>query len=70
MDKIKEYWEGATPMNFTDEKWSYKRKRAFRYELQDYMHGTFGFENWKGKKVLEVGCGSGIDAIEFARTRL
>lgn len=67
MDKIKEYWEGATPMNFTDEKWSYKRKRAFRYELQDYMHGTFGFENWKGKKVLEVGCGSGIDAIEFAR---
>jgi len=63
----KEYWEEATPMNFTDEKWSYEKKRAFRYELQDYMHEAFRFDEWKGKKVLEVGCGSGIDAIEFAR---
>ncbi len=67
MDEVKHYWEKATPMNFADEKWTYERKRTFRYELQDYMHASFGFENWGGKKVLEFGCGSGIDAAEFAR---
>jgi len=67
MNEIRKYWEEATPMNFADEKWSYEKKRTFRYELQSHMHETFGFENWKGKKVLEVGCGSGIDALEFAR---
>ena len=54
-------------MNFQAEKWSYDDKRSFRYGLQDYMRETFKFEEWKGKKVLEFGCGSGIDAVEFAR---
>ena len=64
---VKDYWEKATPMNFADERWPYEKKRAFRYDLQDYMHDVFGFDRWAGKKVLEVGCGSGIDAVEFAR---
>jgi ubiquinone/menaquinone biosynthesis C-methylase UbiE len=64
---IKEYWERSTPMSFGPEKWDYERKRAFRYGLQDYMHDAFAFGDWRGKKVLEVGCGSGIDAVEFAR---
>lgn len=67
MNDVREYWEKATPMNFADERWGYEKKRAFRYNLQDYMHETFGFGNWRGKEVLEVGCGSGIDALEFAR---
>lgn len=54
-------------MNFADEKWSYEQKRAFRYGLQDYMHESFGFEKWNGKRVLDYGCGSGIDSVEFAR---
>jgi len=64
---IREYWNGATPMKFDDEAWTYLQKRTFRYELQDYMHDSFRFEGWDGKKVLEIGCGSGIDAVEFAR---
>lgn len=64
---IKRYWEECTPMKFDAEKWTYPQKRQFRYELQDYMHDAFKFEQWHGKKVLEVGCGSGIDALEFAR---
>jgi ubiquinone/menaquinone biosynthesis C-methylase UbiE len=64
---IKEYWERCTPMSFAPEKWSYERKREFRYSLQDYMHEVFRFSEWKGKKVLEIGCGSGVDAAEFAR---
>jgi 2-polyprenyl-3-methyl-5-hydroxy-6-metoxy-1,4-benzoquinol methylase len=65
--EIKNYWELATPMGFVKERWGYERKRAFRYELQDYMHEAFGFDKWGGKKVLEIGCGSGIDSMEFAR---
>jgi ubiquinone/menaquinone biosynthesis C-methylase UbiE len=67
MDTIKQYWEKATPMQFKDEKWSYEKRRQFRYELQDYMHDAIGFDKYKGKRVLEVGCGSGIDLLEFAR---
>lgn len=67
MEAIKRYWEEATPMSFSPEKWDYETKRKFRYELQDYMHSVFEFDKWAGKKVLEIGCGSGIDAVEFAR---
>lgn len=63
---IKKYWELATPMTFDIEKWSFSQKRAFRYNLQDYMIKDKFFEGVKGKRVLEVGCGSGIDACEFA----
>src|SRR4030042_1832337 len=62
----KNYWEQAVPMNFESEKWSYKQKRDFRYNLQDYMFHDFNFPKWHGKKVLEIGCGSGIYAVEFA----
>jgi ubiquinone/menaquinone biosynthesis C-methylase UbiE len=67
MRDIKNYWEKSTPMNFTNEKWPYEKKRAFRYELQNYMHDSFQFDKWGGKKVLEIGCGSGVDSLEFAR---
>ena len=67
LNEIKEYWEEATPMNFSAEKWSYIQKRDFRYNLQDYMYESFGFQDFKGQRVLEVGCGSGLDAIEFAK---
>ena len=66
-EDIKQYWESSTPMQFKDEEWSYEKKRNFRYELQDYQHRVFGFEEWGGKKVLDFGCGSGIDSMEFAR---
>ena len=64
---IKEYWEKSTPMSFGPEQWSYEKKRKFRYDLQDYMHDSFRFQDWAGKQVLEIGCGSGIDSLEFAR---
>jgi len=60
------YWNDSTPMSFATEKWPYKKKRAFRYELQSYMLDTFKFERFAGKRVLEIGCGSGIDSLELA----
>ena len=64
---LKEYWEKSTPMSFIEEDFSYAEKREFRYSLQDYMHEVFHFDKYKNKRVLDLGCGSGIDSVEFAR---
>jgi ubiquinone/menaquinone biosynthesis C-methylase UbiE len=63
----KDFWEQGPPMGFIGETLSYEEKRNFRYSLQDYMHDTFEFHKFSGKKVLEIGCGGGIDSAEFAR---
>jgi ubiquinone/menaquinone biosynthesis C-methylase UbiE len=66
-DSIKDFWEQGPPMGFIGEKLTYEEKRQFRYSLQDYMHATFDFEKFEGKKVLDLGCGGGIDSAEFIR---
>lgn len=65
--RIRDFWELGPPMGFIGEKLTYEEKREFRYSLQDYMHATFEFEKFAGKKVLDLGCGGGIDSAEFAR---
>jgi 2-polyprenyl-3-methyl-5-hydroxy-6-metoxy-1,4-benzoquinol methylase len=65
--ETRSFWEQGPPMGFIGENISYEEKRKFRYSLQDYMHDSFGFEKFGGKKVLEIGCGGGIDSAEFAR---
>lgn len=47
-------------------KLTYQEKRASRYSSLDYMQEVFCFGDWRGKKVLVVGCEQGIDAVEFA----
>lgn len=63
--EIKDYWEDALPMSFMGENVSYQEKRKFRYSLQDYMLSTFRFAEFAGKRVLDLGCGAGIDSAEF-----
>ena len=58
-----DYWNKRTPYTWG----SYKDMRELRYKLQDYMLDTFRFQDFKGKKVLEIGCGSGIDSAEFIK---
>jgi len=65
--RIREYWRKAVPMTFEDKPKTYEEKRRFRYELQDYMHEAFRFNDFCGKKVLDVGAGAGIDSAEFIR---
>jgi 2-polyprenyl-3-methyl-5-hydroxy-6-metoxy-1,4-benzoquinol methylase len=64
-----DFWEKNIPWTFRDDqsKPSYEERRKMRYELQEYMHSVIGCQNYQGKQVLEVGSGSGIDAVEFAR---
>ncbi len=65
-NEIQAYWEHCTPLR--DESWTYDKLRDFRYNvLQTYQLSTIRFDRFSGMKVLEVGCGAGIDALEFAR---
>jgi len=41
--------------------------RRLRYETHEYLLETFEFDRFQGKRILEIGCGGGIDTIEFAR---
>ena len=40
---------------------------ARKYLVEPHIPGFAEFERWKGKRVLEVGCGIGTDSINFAR---
>lgn len=39
----------------------------YRYEKIDYLREYVGFSRYRGKMVLEIGCGVGIDLLQFAR---
>ena len=40
---------------------------ARKYFVEPHIPGFAQFERWRGKKVLEIGCGIGTDSINFAR---
>ncbi|MCL5035988.1 MAG: class I SAM-dependent methyltransferase [Chloroflexi bacterium] len=46
----------------------YDKIRLNRYEnYAPWMRGAIGFDKYPGKKLLEIGCGIGVDLMEFAR---
>ena len=40
---------------------------ARKYFVEPHIPGFAQLERWRGKKVLEIGCGIGTDSINFAR---
>jgi len=55
------YTNGLVYKNFFDE------AARLRYKKQSHISSFAEFERWRGKKVLEIGCGIGTEAINFAQ---
>jgi len=71
-DDIKNYWNNR-PCNIKYSKKDINTKEYFdevetkKYFVEPFIPSFANFEKWKGKKVLELGCGIGTDSINFAR---
>jgi SAM-dependent methyltransferase len=72
IETVKAYWD-ARPCNIRHSKLPIGSKEYFdevearKYYVEPHIPGFAQFERWKGRKVLEVGCGIGTDTINFAR---
>lgn len=67
---MSDYWKEPEniPWSYNDAKAKppFFERRFARYDLQDYMATEIPWTEYRSKKVLDVGCGSGIDSIEWA----
>ena len=57
---IKNYWEARLPLGT-------KVKRPERYVQFYYLSKDAEFKEHKGEKILEIGCGVGMDSLEYAK---
>jgi len=71
-NRIVQFWDnkpcgtfGIIPENVTLDYFLKIKER--RYKLEPFIKQIVQFEKWQDKKVLEVGCGIGIDGMEFAK---
>lgn len=70
--KVKEYWQdnpcGANGTNKLEgsPEWSEEIEEN-RYAREPFVHAFAQFTRWRGKRVLEIGCGAGTDSLQFAR---
>ena len=70
--QVREYWNThPCGTQFTHLEWGSKQffdeVEKFRYDTQPFMRKLMEFDNFRGKRVLEIGCGLGTDLLQFAR---
>lgn len=72
MEDVTRYWN-ARPCNvlhssYPQDSLQYSREvTAKKYLVEPHIPGFAIFYGWGGKRVLDVGCGIGTDALEFAK---
>ena len=72
IDDVKQYWDDR-PCNVKHSKKDLGSIEYFdeverkRYTAEPHIPKFADFSAWKGKKVLEIGCGLGTEGINFAR---
>jgi SAM-dependent methyltransferase len=70
--KVREYWN-SRPCNIRHSpspvgtKEYFDEVEARKYFVESHIPAFADFDRWRGKKVLEIGCGIGTDTINFAR---
>jgi 2-polyprenyl-3-methyl-5-hydroxy-6-metoxy-1,4-benzoquinol methylase len=69
---VRRYWD-ARPCNIrhspkpVGSREYFDEVEARKYLVEPHIPGFAEFERWRGKRVLEVGCGIGTDSVNFAR---
>lgn len=71
-ERVREYWDShPCGTQFTQLVWGsrefFEEVERFRYETQPFMKKIVGFDQFAGKRLLEVGCGLGTDLLQFAK---
>lgn len=72
INKVEEYWD-RRPCNIKHSSKSVGSIEYFnevekrKYFVEPHILSFADFKKWKGKKVLEIGCGIGTDSTNFAR---
>jgi len=70
---VKAYWEaepcGSRGHDSTDDAAFFRDTEAARYQLDgSLIFGFAEFPRWRGKRVLEIGVGTGTDFLQWARS--
>lgn len=71
-NQIRTYWN-SQPCNLkhsfqpVGSKEYFEEVRNKKYHVEPHILEFADFGKWKGRRVLEIGCGIGTDAIEFAK---
>jgi len=72
IETVQSYWD-ARPCNIRHSTLPVGTRGYFdevetrRYTVEPHIPQFADFDRWKGKRVLEIGCGIGTDTISFAR---